>query len=138
MIRDEKKRLLVIDDDAHYLIALRDFLVFEGFDVCTADTAERGLETLGEVHVHLVILDMRMPGMGGMGFLERVMTPQGSPRIPVLVMTARSELKKFFETFPVDGFLEKPCEGSRLVAKIREILGVRVRHPAPRPVSSVV
>lgn len=118
----KKDHILLVDDEKHLLISLRDYLVFEMFDVTTAQSGEEALELLEQVTPDVIVLDISMPGMGGMGFLKRISSPSGKPRYPVLVLTARSMLADFFREVAVDGFVAKPCEEAELTALLRTII----------------
>ncbi len=121
--------ILLVDDEKHLLTSLKDYLSFEHFTVLTARSGEEALKILEQTEPDLIILDISMPGMGGVGFLRRISNEQGVPRYPVLVLTARSAMREFFESVEVDGFLEKPCEESELLVKIRRILARRTGRP---------
>lgn len=121
----EKRKLLLIDDDTSLLITLRDFLEFEGYDVTTAKSGEKGLEVLDRTDPDLIILDMSMPGMGGIGFLKQILEPSGKPRYPVLVLTARANMAEFFSNVEVDGFIAKPCDPQDLLMEITRIIFLR-------------
>lgn len=121
MTSSEKSRILLIDDDRSLLVTLRDFLRFEGYDVVTAASAEEGLTSLETVSPDLIVLDMSMPGMGGMGFLDRI-TRDGRPAYPVLVLTARSQMAEYFANVAVDGFVAKPCDPNDLLMEISRIV----------------
>jgi CheY-like chemotaxis protein len=117
----EKSKILLIDDDRSLLVTLRDFLRFEGYDVVTAASAEEGLASIDTVAPDLIVLDMSMPGMGGMGFLDRI-TRDGRPAYPVLVLTARSQMAEYFANVAVDGFVAKPCDPNDLLMEISRIV----------------
>lgn len=117
----EKSKILLIDDDKSLLVTLRDFLRFEGYEVETAASGEEGLEKLTSVAPDLIVLDMSMPGMGGMGFLEKI-TEDGRPRYPVLVLTAKAQMAEFFGAVGVDGFVAKPCDPQDLLMEISRIV----------------
>lgn len=125
MANDGKKRILLIDDDASLLITLSDFLKFEGYDVTTADSGEQGLKRLTKMTPDLIILDMSMPGMGGMGFLKEISSPEGQPEHPVMVLTARANLAEFFADVDVDGFVTKPCDPDDLLKEMARIILLR-------------
>ena len=125
-----RERLLLVDDEKHLLIALRDYLVYEKFDVVIAESGEEALGHLEKgVQPDLIILDISMPGMGGLGFVRRITDEEGRIKYPILVLTARSKMEEFFKTVNVDGFLAKPCDEAKLVRKIREILATRKPSP---------
>lgn len=117
-----KSHVLLVDDEKHLLISLRDYLVFEQFEVTTAQSGEEALELLKTLTPDVIVLDISMPGMGGMGFLKRISSASGKPRYPVLVLTARSMLADFFREVAVDGFVAKPCDEAELTGMLRTIL----------------
>lgn len=120
-----KRKILLIDDDTSLLVTLSDFLKFEGYDVITADSGEQGLKRLKQYTPDLIILDMSMPGMGGVGFLKHVSTPEGKPRYAVLVLTARANMAEFFADVEVDGFIAKPCDPKDLLMEVARIIFLR-------------
>ncbi len=127
----DKTHIQLVDDDEHLLVTLGDFLASEGFEVTKARSGEQALEQLKKISPDLIVLDISMPGMGGIGFLKQITAASGETRYPVLVLTARSAMKDFFDTVDVDGFAPKPCDEAELLGKIREILGRRRAQPAP-------
>jgi DNA-binding response OmpR family regulator len=129
-----KKRILLVDDEEGLLVTVGDYLEFEGYEVEKARTAEDALRKLARVRPDLVVLDLAMPGMGGMGFLKELGERGGGSKCPVLVLTARSNMQSFFENLDVEGFLPKPCEKAVLLGKIEEILARQAESagdPAP-------
>ncbi|MCE9615979.1 MAG: response regulator [Lentisphaerae bacterium] len=125
MNRKSKKQVLLIDDDTSLLVTLGDFLKFEGYDVTTADSGEAGLRCLQGLTPDLIILDMGMPGMGGVGFLKAITEEGGKLRHPVLVLTARANMAEFFATVAVDGFIAKPCDPQDLLMEVSRIVFLR-------------
>lgn len=128
-----KPKLLLIDDNRHLRVTLANLLAHDGFEVMTADSGEQALDRIAEESPDLIILDISMPGMGGMGFLRRIMGSDGRPEYPVLVLTARSAMDSFFGSVPVDGFLYKPCPVSELLSQIRAVLKKRGIRSQERP-----
>lgn len=122
-----KKTILLIDDDTSLLVTLSDFLRFEGYDVTTADSGEQGLKRLKTLEPDLIILDMSMPGMGGIGFLKEISVAD-KPKHPVLVLTARANMAEFFADVDVDGFVAKPCAPEDLLMEVGRILFLRSGH----------
>lgn len=122
---NQTRKILLIDDDTNLLVTLSDFLRFEGYDVTTADSGEQGLKRLVEMTPDLIILDMSMPGMGGVGFLKEISEQGGVPKHPVLVLTARANMAEFFSDVDVDGFVVKPCDPSDLLMEVSRIIFLR-------------
>jgi two-component system cell cycle response regulator len=122
MKTEERKQVLIVDDNKNLLKGLSDFLKFKQFDVVTAASGEEGLQKLQTSKPDIILLDLAMPGMGGTGFLKRITAADGKRSYPVLVFTARSTTKEFFESIAVDGFIAKPCDKNELVERMEEIL----------------
>ncbi len=121
-MEQEKNKILLIDDDSSLLVTLRDFLSFEGYEVIVADSGEQGLEKLKDYEPDLIVLDMSMPGMGGIGFLKAISDPEGNIKYPVLVLTARANMAEFFANVDVDGFIPKPCNPEELLMEVARII----------------
>jgi DNA-binding response OmpR family regulator len=121
----KKDTLLLVDDERHLLMALGDFLKYEDFNVVVAQSGEEALIQIENTTPDLIVLDISMPGMGGIGFLKAISSRDGKPKYPVLVLTARAAMKDFFDSIDVDGFIEKPCDEAELSRTIREILARR-------------
>jgi len=117
-----KRKLLLVDDDPSLLETLGDFLRFEGYEVACSPSGEDALVKLRSFQPDLIILDMGMPGMGGVGFLDRITNPDGSTLLPVLVLTARSSMAEYFADKKIAGFLAKPCAPSDLLTEVGQAL----------------
>ena len=122
MNKDQPKRILFVDDDKLILSVLSDFLTFKGFTVEVAESGEAALEKIAVAAPDIILLDISMPGMGGIGLLRRLMLSNNTLPYPVLVFTARITTIDYFRGIPVDGFIAKPCDKNELVDKINEIL----------------
>lgn len=120
-----RKTILLIDDVLSLLATVSDFLASEGYEVVTASSGEQGLVKLSECDPDLIVLDMSMPGMGGIGFLKRISDENGVPSHPVLVLTAKAEMAGFFANVAVDGFVTKPCDPDALLSEVARILFLR-------------
>jgi len=117
-----KRKLLLVDDDPSLLDTLSDFLRFEGYEVVCSPSGEDALVQLRIFQPDLIILDMGMPGMGGIGFLDRITHPDGSTFVPVLVLTARANMAEYFANKQIAGFLAKPCDPNDLLLEVGQIL----------------
>ncbi len=128
----ETGRILLIDDDPAVLLTVGDRLRLEGYEVLKAASGDQALSVLRSETPDLIILDITMPGMTGLAFLKKISMPDGRPRYPVLVFTARSNMEPFFAETAVDGFLAKTSDPQRLVDDIRRILDKHRKAAAPR------
>lgn len=80
-------RLLLIDDDPAVSLTLSRMLEFRGHEVTRVESAETGLALAIERPPDAVILDMKMPQMGGLEFLRRLRAEPGAESLPVGVIT---------------------------------------------------
>lgn len=79
------KKILVVDDERGIRLLLSEVLLSEGFEVRSAKDGQESLEVLQEEHFDLVITDINMPRLDGMGMLERMQ--KGGRKEKVIVMT---------------------------------------------------
>ncbi len=79
-------RILLIDDDESIRFLVREELVLDGHHVETAADGSSGLEAVRHRPPDLVILDLKMPGLGGLDVLARLKAAR--PRLPVILFTA--------------------------------------------------
>lgn len=115
-------KILLIDDDPAVLLTVGDRLRLEGYEVIKAAGGDQALNMLRTDTPDLIVLDITMPGMTGLAFMKRISMPDGRPRYPILVFTARSNMEPFFSDMAVEGFLAKTAEPQRLMDEIRRIL----------------
>jgi DNA-binding response OmpR family regulator len=119
-------RVLIIDDDIELckLLAMR--MSDEGFEIEAVHEGIRGLDRALSREHSLVVLDLMLPGMGGLDVLRRVR--EQSP-IPVLILTARGEDVDRILGLEIgaDDYLPKPFNPRELIARIRAILRRTVR-----------
>lgn len=88
-------RILTIDDDVNVRSNLVAYLEDSGFDVIEAENGRRGLEVFAEKSPDLVLVDLRMPVMGGMEVLERLR--EDAPEVPVIVVSGVGVLEEAVE-----------------------------------------
>jgi two-component system response regulator CpxR len=114
-------RVLIVDDDIELCRLLGERLSSEGFALEAVHDGPRGLERVLSQEHALVILDLMLPGMGGLDVLRRVR--KQSP-VPVLILTARGEDVDRILGLEIgaDDYLPKPFNPRELIARIRAIL----------------
>ena len=114
-------RVLIVDDDIELCRLLGERLSSEGYTLEAVHDGPRGLERVLSAEHALVILDLMLPGMGGLDVLRRLRIH--SP-VPVLILTARGEDVDRILGLEIgaDDYLPKPFNPRELIARIRAIL----------------
>jgi len=117
--------ILIADDDAHIVRVLSMWLGRHGHEVVTARNGEAALETLDGTSIDLIISDMNMPVLDGVGLAKAVRGKVGAA-IPIIVLTARCDQERLNEQLAVYGVrvYPKPFLPSQLVVEINRLLGV--------------
>ncbi|HEY6490935.1 MAG: response regulator transcription factor [Terracidiphilus sp.] len=112
-------RVLVVDDEAVIRRALRPPLVELGFQVHEASRGEEALQLLHSTPIDVVLLDINMPGIGGIETLRRIRS--FAPRLPVLMVTVREGEEQKVEALELgaDDYVTKPFSMRELIARIR-------------------
>lgn len=87
----EKERILVVDDEIEVCRTLKDFLVLKGYEVQTAQSGKEAVERVKEFNPHVVLLDIIMPGMGGIDTLKEIKAI--APKTGIIMVTAVAEEK---------------------------------------------
>lgn len=130
-------KILIIDDDPDFVLAVRTVLENRDFEVSDAPSAEEGIRRIIDWKPDLVILDVMMPsGYEGFEVARSVREEHGLKDLPIVILTSLHEERKVDYRFapdetylPVDVFLDKPVEPEALVATVDEILGERREEP---------
>ena len=124
--RSERPRVLVVDDEPHIRRMLSMVLGAEGFTVKTASDGASGLRALEGGRVDLVVLDLVMPDANGLEILARIRTDQRLKSIPVIILTAKGQDtdREAALAGGADDFMTKPFSPKKLIARIRELVGV--------------
>jgi two-component system KDP operon response regulator KdpE len=115
-------RVLLVDDDAQILRAVRTSLQARGFDVFTAGNGETALDVLamGEDAIDVVVLDLGLPGIDGQQVIERA---RGWTAVPIIVLSVRDaqEQKVAALDAGADDYVTKPFGIPELVARIHAV-----------------
>ncbi len=90
MTAQETKRIVVVDDDAQLAELMQEFLTDEGYNVQVCSQGDQAFAVVKSSMPDLIILDVRMAEVGGLGVLYLLSTDPQTSRIPVLMCTAVS------------------------------------------------
>lgn len=121
--------LLLVDDDQELTSLLCQYLRNEGFQVTVSNDSRAGLKLCLKNHYDMLILDIMMPELDGISFLQ---TLRQTSTLPVIMLTAKGDDidKVIGLEFGADDYVAKPCLPRELSARIKAILR-RVQHSQP-------
>jgi two-component system KDP operon response regulator KdpE len=125
---DSRGRLLIVEDDSALRRGLRTTLDVLGFDVGEASNGEDGLVRLRMVDYEAVLLDINMPGIGGIETCRRIRRIY--TKMPILMLTVRDSEDDKVEALDAgaDDYVTKPFQTRELTARIRAAIR-RFRAP---------
>ena len=117
----ENRTVLLIDDEPQIRRVLRTSLASQGAHVLDVQNGEEALELLKHQTVDLVLLDLNMPGMGGIETCRAIRQGWG---MPVIIVSVRESDKEKIEALDAgaDDFVNKPFSFDELMARIRAAL----------------
>jgi two-component system chemotaxis response regulator CheY len=123
-------RILIVDDDPSTRILLKRMLESSpDTDVVEAGDGAEGLDRAQETHPDLILLDIQMPKMTGIDFLEVRMGSEELSRIPVVVISVLSERSNVVAAVSrgACGYVTKPFDPRGLQSKVADLLRSRTR-----------
>ena len=115
--------VLIVDDEANVRKVLGTLLEQSGYVTTRADSAEAALDVVRAKDPDLVLTDLKMPGMDGLGLLRRLR--EDFPEIPVVILTAHGTVENAVEAMKCGAFdfLTKPFEKDRVVEIVAKAAG---------------
>jgi len=121
-------RILIVDDDPHFLRVLARILSGENFLVTSAGGACDALELLKSAQFDLIISDLRMPECDGLNFLEALR--RDGNNVPVIILTAYGEVDTYLEAMNAGAteYLNKPIQSDELLRIVRSCLHLRAHR----------
>jgi DNA-binding response OmpR family regulator len=125
MMDNDKKRILVVEDDDEMRSLLRDFIEDEGYEVDSVNNGSEAFRKLVKEPFDLVITDIRMPGLTGLDILPGMRKLQ--PEVSIIVITAFGSEEVHRRAFEkgATAYLEKPIHFNKLRTLIHEMISSR-------------
>ena len=116
-----KKTILVVDDEPHIVMGLRDALEFEGFRVVAATNGREGIAVAKAEIPDAVVLDLMLPDINGYAVCEELR--RFNAFVPIIMLTARSQETDKIRGLDAgaDDYVTKPFSVGELIARIRAI-----------------
>jgi len=123
----DKGTILIVDDAPASLKLLVDTLAPEGYEVLSASSGEQALASVAARLPELVLLDIRMPGMGGFEVYRQLKARAETRDLPVIFLSAVTEMVQRVEGLKLGAvdFVSKPFQVEELLARVQTQLELR-------------
>jgi two-component system, OmpR family, KDP operon response regulator KdpE len=135
---NERRRILVVDDEPQLTRVLRTGLTTHGYDVRVAADGDAALQTFGDWPPDLVVTDLSMPGTDGLQLCRNL---RAISQVPLIVLSVRGEEKTKVQALDAgaDDYVTKPFGMDELLARIRAALrrSLAAKAAAAAPVLEV-
>ena len=121
---ENKKKILIIDDEEDVITYLSAFFTDNGFETVSAMNGKEGFEKAKSEKPDIITLDVSMPEESGVKALRDLQTNESTKNTPIIMVTGVSiDMKRFIETrkqvHPPEGYFEKPIDREALLKKIK-------------------
>lgn len=122
----EKPKMMLVDDEERFLSTTRKLLERKAFEVWTASSGGQALEMLRKHPVHVVILDVKMPGMDGVATLREI--KRQFPMVEVIMLTGHATVESAIEGLKSGAadYLMKPADLEDIIEKATDAFNRRV------------
>lgn len=119
---NEKKRVLVIEDDHHIAEGLKLNLSLQGYEVGIASNGVAGIQMWQEWRPDLIVLDIMLPGIDGLSILRNIRLED--EKIPILILSAKAETNYKVKglAYGVDDYLTKPFSLEEFLLRVDRLL----------------
>jgi len=126
MVTMVKMRIMLVDDEERFLQTTQKMISKKGYDALIAASGAECLKKLEEELVHVVILDVKMPGMDGVETLKHI--KQRFPLVEVIMLTGHATAESAVEGLKLGAtdYLTKPTSIEDLITKAEEAYNKRV------------
>ena len=117
--------MMLVDDEERFLSTTQKLLSRKGYEVATASSGAEALEKLKSQNIHVVILDVKMPGMDGMETLKAIKSQY--PLVEVIMLTGHATVESAVEGLKAGAtdYLMKPTNLDDLIGKAEEAFAKR-------------
>ncbi len=123
----EEMQMMLVDDEERFLSTTSKLLSKKGYKAYTAKSGMEALENLKHHNIHVVILDVKMPGMDGIATLKEI--KRSFPLVEVIMLTGHGTVESAVEGLKsgATDYLSKPTDIDDLIVKAEEAFEKRMR-----------
>lgn len=122
---EEKKHILIVEDDAKNMKLLRDILTISGYDTIEADNGMKAVELAIEKIPDLILMDIQLPVMDGLEATKLIRADLVTQHIPIIALTAFAmggDRERIIQA-GCDDYISKPYNIQELLEKVKKMLG---------------
>ena len=130
MIKEDKSKILVVEDEQD----IRDLLVFNlqknGFNVRAVDNGEKALSLIRTDNFDLILLDLMIPGISGFDLARILKNDDETSEVPIIMLTAKGEESDIVKGLEIGAqdYITKPFSVKVLVARINKIINSKITN----------
>lgn len=123
-MEQNRKKILIVDDEEHILELLQYNLEKSGFYVVASDNGSDAFKIMEEHEVDLLVLDLMLPDMDGIEMCKRIRNWDKYARLPIIMLTAKSEeIDRIIGLeLGADDYVTKPFSVKELVVRVKTVL----------------
>jgi len=123
-MRNERKRILIVDDDTELINVMRIYFQRSGFEAETADSGRKALKVFDSFKPDAMILDILMPRMDGVKVCKAIRVDKGNLTMPIIALTGfhKEKTKREIIEAGANLYLTKPVDISRLIKHIKDLM----------------
>ena len=125
MVIEQRKKILVVDDDQLTRAVLQHNVILAGYDVIVASNGREAMQKIQEVTPDLIVVDLVMPDMNGFEMLRRIRSNKETMQTPVIVVSALQSQTDIEEAKAsgADIYLTKPIKPEEFIKHVKKYLG---------------
>ncbi len=116
------KKVVVIDDDPLILESISDMLEDEGFTTVCLKDGEALFNIIKSFNVHLLILDMWLPGEKGIELAKKIRHNKKMRKVPIIMISAQESVIPFEDRKYIDYFIKKPFSIDDFLGKVNRLV----------------
>ncbi|QQV03878.1 MULTISPECIES: response regulator [Chryseobacterium] len=117
-----KKKILIFDDDQSILDVFKIIFAENGYEVQISQTSQDILDRVSAFFPDLILMDNWIPEIGGIGALRLLKNEDSYKNIPVIYMTANSDISSLAKKAQADDFIAKPFDLNKLERMVEKYL----------------
>jgi len=124
---DNKVKIFILDDEEEALYLLKKVLTIRGFEVEVSPDSRVAFERIKKFNPCLILLDLRMPHLGGFEFCEMLNKDAQTQRIPIIIISVfvdEADIKRAYQ-LGAGGYVKKPFTLDQLLREIDKVIGYK-------------